>query len=161
QAGSLETLVARARWRNTAAASALLLLIIAAMITLLWLSRQAQRLAQLQMNFVAGVSHELRTPLAGIRTAAFNLNSRSGTAPDQVERYGKLIEDETRKLTTMVEQVLRFASGEAGRAIRHREAVAVDSMIDGALEYLPDVAIEKRIDAGLPLVSVDRSAMRH
>ena len=32
-----------------------------------------RRLADLQMNFVAGVSHELRTPLTVIRTAAFNL----------------------------------------------------------------------------------------
>jgi signal transduction histidine kinase len=34
-------------------------------------TRQTQRLAQLQMNFVTGVSYELRAPLTVIRTAAY------------------------------------------------------------------------------------------
>src|ERR1019366_6154667 len=61
-----------------------------------------------------GVSHELRTPLTVIRTAAFNLRGRLANRPDGVERYGALIQAESEKL---VEQVLRFASIEAGHAI--------------------------------------------
>src|SRR4029453_12392810 len=61
RAGSLEAIVGRGRRRNLAISAGILLLLIAAVAALLRLSRQAQRLAELQMNFVAGVSHELRT----------------------------------------------------------------------------------------------------
>jgi len=72
-AGSLAALVAQARWRNVALSGAILLLILTTMALLVHYSCQAQSVAELQMNFVAGVSHELRTPLTVIRTAAFNL----------------------------------------------------------------------------------------
>jgi signal transduction histidine kinase len=167
RAGSLETLVARTRWRNIAASSALLLLILAAMAALLRVSRQAQRLAELQMNFVAGVSHELRTPLAVIRTAAFNLRGRLGQRPDQVERYGKLIQHESEKLTALVEQVLRFAGSEAGHAIRDREPVAIENIVESALDSTRQrmeeqgVILDKRIAAPLAPVLADRFAMQH
>src|SRR4051812_18291018 len=98
--GSLETLVARVRRRNLAISAGILLLIVGSVFTLLRFSRQSQQLAQAQINFVAGVSHELRTPLTVIRTAAYNLRGRVAARPEQVERYGKLIEAESKKLTT-------------------------------------------------------------
>lgn len=63
RSGSLEKLVEQARRRNLALSAGLLLLIVATVATLVRSSRQAQRLAELQINFVAGVSHELRTRL--------------------------------------------------------------------------------------------------
>ncbi len=44
-------------------------------------TRRAQRLADMQMEFVTGVSHELRTPLTVIRTAAYNLPRKAGAEP--------------------------------------------------------------------------------
>jgi len=144
----------------------LLLLILSTVAALVRVSRQSQRLAGAHMNFVAGVSHELRTPLAVIRTAAFNLRGKLAARPDQVEEYGRLIERETEKLTGLVEQVLNFASGEAGRLIRQREPVAVETLIDLGVESTRNslesrgVALETRLDPGLPLVLADRQAMR-
>ena len=137
--GSVEDIVARARLRNIAVSAAILLLILATVTWLVRISRQAQRLAELQMNFVAGVSHELRTPLTVIRTAAFNLRGRIATRPDQVERYGKLIQDESEKLAVLVDQILRYGSSRQGRVIREREPVAVEQLIEerGALACEP------------------------
>ena len=61
-------------------------------------TRRAQRLAELQMDFVAGVSHELRTPLTVIHTAAYNLQGGVASDPAQVERYGALIQQESGRL---------------------------------------------------------------
>ncbi|MDQ2950221.1 MAG: hypothetical protein M3Y27_30500 [Acidobacteriota bacterium] len=110
QAGSLEDAVSRARWQNLIISVGILVLILASVVALVRFSRRAQDLAALQMNFVAGVSHELRTPLAVIRTAAFNLRGKLSTKPDQVERYGTLIQNEAEKLGNLVEQILRFSS---------------------------------------------------
>jgi signal transduction histidine kinase len=167
KAGSLEALVARARRRNLAVSGGLLLLILATSAALVRFSRQAQRLAQLQMNFVAGVSHELRTPLTVIRTAAFNLRGKVAERPAQVEKYGALIQDESERLAALMEQVLLFASVEAGQAIRQREPVDVSGLIDKSLEACqPEldaaaVVVEKKIEAGLPAMMADGLALRH
>jgi signal transduction histidine kinase len=167
QGGSLDAVVARARWQNLALSAAILVLILATVTALLRFSRRAQQLAELQMNFVAGVSHELRTPLTVIRTAAFNLRNELARRPDQVERYGKLIHDESTKLTNLVEQILRFASAGAGHIIRQREPIEVETLIDEslrssrALHPHPGVIIEKQLEPGLPLVLADQLALQH
>jgi signal transduction histidine kinase len=167
KAGSLEALVERARVRNLAISGGLLLLIVATVAMLVRFSRQAQRLAELQMSFVAGVSHELRTPLTVIRTAAFNLRGKLSQQPGQVERYGTLIQGESEKLTALVEQVLDFAKAEAGAAIRQREPAAVAELIEQsvqssqALAEKAGVVVEKQIAPGLPRILADETAMRH
>lgn len=166
QAGSLEAVVWRAWWHNLALSAGILLLILATVTALVRYSRRAHQLAELQMNFVAGVSHELRTPLTVIRTAAFNLRGRLANRPDQVERYGKLIQEESEKLTSLVEQVLQFASAKAGHVIRAREPVPIETLIDEGLRQsraassASHVVVEKQVDSGLPLVMADEMAMK-
>jgi signal transduction histidine kinase len=165
--GSVEEIVARARLRNIAVSGAILLLIRATVTWLVRISRQAQRLAELQMNFVAGVSHELRTPLTVIRTAAFNLRGRIATRPDQVERYGKLIQDESEKLAVLVDQILRYGNSRSGRVIREREPASMEQIIEDGLRSsrigiaASDLVIEKQIAPGLPLVLADEQALKH
>lgn len=166
QAGSLEAVVARARWHNLAISAGVLLLILTAGSALVRFSRRSHQLAELQMNFVAGVSHELRTPLTVIRTAAFNLRGKLASKPDQVERYGKLIQDESEKLAGLVDQVLRFSSARAGRVIGAREPVEVDTLIDEGLRSshaatASGLVVEKHVDANLPPVFADEMAMKH
>jgi signal transduction histidine kinase len=167
QAGSLEAMVSRARWRNLALSAGILLLIMATTAALVRFSRQAQRLAEIQMNFVAGVSHELRTPLTVIRTAAYNLRGKLAGRPDQVERYGTLIQEESEKLSAMVEQVLQFASTKAGHVVRQRAPVAVEPLIDSGLSAnrtalaRSGLVVDKRLAPGLPLVLADEVALKH
>ena len=167
KAGSLEALVEQARRRNLALSAGLLLLIVATVAALVRFSRQAQRLAELQIHFVAGVSHELRTPLTVIRTAAYNLRGRLAERPASVERYGQLIEGESRKLEALIEQVLQFASARAGHAIRRLEPVRVEDVIEKALETSAlarrqaGVELQKEIPGDLPPVLADGLALRH
>jgi signal transduction histidine kinase len=166
-AGSLQALTAQARRRNIALSGGVLLLIVATAASMLRVSRRAQQVAEIQMNFVAGVSHELRTPLTVIRTAAFNLRGRFASRPDHVERYGELIQAETEKLTELVEQVLRYGSARAGRVIQDRGPVAVEALIEDSLKSCrianeePELIVEKQVEPGLPLVLADEAALRH
>ena len=166
-AGSLEAVVALQRRRSLAVSTAVLLLLLASATFLLRLSRQAQRLAEVEMEFVAGVSHEFRTPLTVIRTAAYNLRGKIVTNPTQVERYGTLIQQESEKLTAIVEQVLRFASARAGRVIRERTPVVVESLIQNSLQSSKGILEEARcqveleIEPGLSVVEGDSMALQH
>lgn len=162
-AGSLEAIVAQARWRNMLLSGAILLLILTLAASLLRLARQRQRMAELEMNFVAGVSHELRTPLTVIRTAAYNLRGKLANQPEQVERYGELIQEESEKLTALVERVLQYGSTKAGQVIRRREPVDVESVIAQSLGSAgrTGLIIEQRIQPGLPRILADEVALRH
>jgi signal transduction histidine kinase len=164
--GTLEATVAKARRRNMAVSAGILVLIVAVVYALIRFSRERQRLADLQMSFVAAVSHDLRTPLAVIRTAAFNLRGRLANRPEQIDRYGKLIQAESEKLTALVEQVLQFAGANAGQAVRGREAVPVEALIEASLgtgrAVLEDSGIEfeRHVAPHLPPVLADKLALQ-
>lgn len=169
RSGSLEEFVERSRVRNLTLSAALLLVMLL-MIAALWrFTRKAQQLADLQMEFVAGISHELKTPLTVIRTAAYNLSNGVVRVENQMQfqRYGAMILTQSDKLTGMVEQVLRFASVQAGRVIAKREAVQVESLVQEVLsnsQFLlaeADARVETQVDKELPSLYGDGLALQH
>jgi signal transduction histidine kinase len=166
RAGSLEAVVESIRRRNLAVTAGILLLLLLTVAALANYTHRAQRLAELQMDFVAGVSHELRTPLTAIHTAAYNLRGKVAQNPAQVERYGQLIQQKSGRLKELVEQILQFAGAEAGRAIQEREPLSVEGVILDAVEASKAVAavaqcsIETSIEPGLPTVLGDPLALK-
>jgi signal transduction histidine kinase len=164
---SLEATVNQARTRNLAVSFAILFVMAAAIAMLLLTTRRAQRLAELQMDFVAGVSHELRTPMAVICSAADNLADGVVGNPAQVRRYGGLIRGEGHRLSQMVEQILRFAGIQAGHAKYDVRPVDVASVIERAVAASQTPLLEsgcemdKRIDPGLPPVMADETSLAH
>ncbi len=165
--GSLEALVAQSRRRSLAVTGEILALMLVTAGALAQFSRRAQKLADLQMEFVAGVSHELRTPLAVIRTAAHNLEARVINNSVQVQRYGALIEKQSKELADIVERILLFSNARAGRVIITREVVEVGYLIEHALVASAAAveesrcAVERRIEPGLPPILGDPTALRH
>jgi signal transduction histidine kinase len=165
RAGSLETIVAQLRWRNLAVAAGILLLLVLSAAALVRFTRHSQKLAELQMDFVAGVSHELRTPLAVIHSAGYNLSGKLADNPEQVRRYGALIQEESGRLTQLVERVLQFASAEAGSIVRDAGPLSVETVIASALRsgkaLVPEFCtVEKKIDADLPAVIGDALSLK-
>ncbi len=163
RAGSLEAVVARARRRNLAVTASVLALIIASAAALIHFMRRSERLAELQMNFIAGVSHELRTPLTVIHTAAYNLRGGVASDPEQVRRYGDLIQRESGRLTEMVEEVLRFARAKSGRTLQERTPLALADIVSEALASIEGggCSVETNIAPALPQVLGDRLAITH
>ncbi len=163
--GSLDSVVSRLRRRNLGISFGILLLLAAGMGFALISARRAQRLARLQLDFVAGVSHELRTPLAVIRQAGDNLAEGVVAAPESVREYGRLIRDEGRRLTGMVEHSLDFAKSQSGKREYRIEAVPLKEMLDEALdEARPTIAeagveLELNVPDRLPSVQADRAAV--
>jgi signal transduction histidine kinase len=163
--GSLEAVVASTRLRNLLVTASVLLLMLASVAALFLFTRRAQKLAELQLDFVAGVSHELRTPLTVIHTAAYNLRGKTANNPGQVERYGTLIQQESGRLKDLVEQVLRFSSASAGHVIQEPEPVSMETVIAQATEsglapLQPGWVIEKHVDPDLPFVLGDPTALK-
>jgi signal transduction histidine kinase len=126
---SFEALVAQARLRNLGISAGIFLLLLGSLAALLRFTRQAKKLAGMQMSFAAGVSHELRTPLTVISTAAYNLQGRIGNNPAQVERYGAFIQQQEIKLTNRIQPGLPLILGDA-LALKH----AIQNMLSNAVK---------------------------
>ena len=90
--------------------------------------RRQQELARVRTDFVSGVSHELRTPLAQIRLLAELLHMGKPESEAGRRRAARVIDQEARRLSYLVENLLTFSRSERG---------------DGALAVAPlDVAAE-------------------
>jgi len=132
--GSLEALVEAARRRNLFLSFGVLTLLAVGMTMVVFASYRAQKLAKLQVDFVATVSHELRTPLSVIASAAENIADGVVSGQQQVVQYGTVIRDQTRQLAQLVEQILMFAASQEGGNRYHFRVLRVSEVIEAAVK---------------------------
>ena len=164
--GTLAEVVAGQRHRNLAIGFGILLLLALSMAMIVLSTHRAQRLARLQMDFVAGVSHELRTPITVIRAAGDNLAAGIiADSSEQIRQYGELIRQEGMRLSAMVEQILQFVSAQAGYKKYHLLPTQVADILDSLLMKLQPMidaagfTVERQVETGLPMVGVDRTVL--
>ncbi len=164
RAGSVDAAVAELRVKNLAVSFAILSLLGVSMALIVMTSQRAQRLARLQVEFVAGVSHELRTPLAVISSAADNLTDGIVESKPQVKLYGTLIRNEARRLEGMMEHILEFASGQKRRTYDPK-LLSVVELIDTALSFCSGAVqeahftVEKNVAPDLPPVLAEEHGL--
>jgi two-component system phosphate regulon sensor histidine kinase PhoR len=92
-------------------------------------------LDQMKTQFVSDVSHELRTPLTNL-SLYLDLLTRSAD-PERNERYLATLRRETRRLTSLIEDLLTISRLEAGRVEINIEPVDINRVIsDLALDRM-------------------------
>ena len=162
--GSLEAVVAGIRTRNLALSFGVLLLLAASMGMIIIASQRAQRLARLQMDFVAAISHELRTPLAVICSAGENISDGLVAGREQLTKYGNVIKNQGQQLNQLVEQILLFATTSQNGNLYNFRPLRVREILDSALHnttglvQAEQMVVEQQIEPNLPEVVGDLSA---
>jgi signal transduction histidine kinase len=165
RAGSIENFVAGQRRRDLGIGFGLLLLL-GTGISLVYISAmKARRYAQRQVDFVSSVSHEFRTPLAVIYSAGENLEDGIATDGSQISKYGRLIKNEGKKLSAMVEQILEFAGAGSGSVRYNFENTNAGELIDNAVSEASaflkanEINVETRLAVSLPDLKGDAAAL--
>ena len=165
QAGSFEALVEYSRQHTVRLNFWMLVLFAGTSVMLMLATLRARRLAQQQMEFVAGVSHELRTPLTVIQSTSYNLSQGTIQDPSRVQQYGHVIQREARRLINQVERMLSFAGIQSGRRVYDPQPTNVTEIAERSLaEYAVPFAedgwqIEQHFAEDLPLVLTDGPAL--
>ena len=165
QAGSFEALVEYSRQHTVRLNFWMLVLFAGTSVMLMLATLRARRLAQQQMEFVAGVSHELRTPLTVIQSTSYNLSQGTIQDPSRVQQYGDVIQREARRLINQVERMLSFAGIQSGRRVYDPQPTNVTEIAERSLaEYSVPFAedgwqIEQHFAEDLPLVLTDGPAL--
>lgn len=125
--------------------------------------RRQQELVRLRDDFVSGVSHELRTPLAQIRLFADLLESGRLGDPAQRAKSVRIINEESRRLTYLVENILHFSRG-----MRNASRLApapvdmgalVREVVDGFAPLAHHVEFATRVEPGV-VARIDRDTFR-
>jgi len=165
ETGSFEALVEYSRQHTVGLGFWMLVLLAGTSVMLLLAGLRARRLAQQQMEFVAGVSHELRTPLTVIQSTSYNLSQGTIQDPSRVKQYGDVIQREARRLINQIERMLSFAGIQSGRRVYDPQPTNVTEIAERSLaEYAAPFAedgwqIEQHFAEDLPLVLTDGSVL--
>jgi two-component sensor histidine kinase len=86
-----------------------LLLLIICIFSIWYIFRQ-QRLNEIKNDFINNMTHELKTPVASISLASQMLSdSAVSKSPQMLEHISKIIRDETKRLTFLVDKVLQMS----------------------------------------------------
>jgi signal transduction histidine kinase len=133
-------------------------------VSLLQLHRERQ-LARVKSELVSGVSHELRTPLAQIRMFAEMLRLGWVRSDDERQRSVAIIDQEARRLTHLVENILQFSRAE--RSIPRVSLGALDlaTLVDEVVEGFAPLAGTRGVTvrtshSGHAVARADRDALR-
>ena len=110
---------------------------------------------KIKSEFISSVSHELRTPLTAINgwgETLLELEKTGGGDSEQRRRGVHIILKESRRLTTMVEELLDFSKMEDGRFTLSIEQVDLQAEFEDAIytyrELFKQEAIELTYDGG-------------
>ena len=130
---------------------------------LLYQFRRQQELVRLRDDFVSGVSHELRTPLAQIRLLAELLRLGKVPTEERKERSLRIIDQEARRLSFLVESSLNFTHSRPAQLspVSTDVATEIDEIVCGfePLAQAQGVRLTTRLERGI-MADVDRGALR-
>jgi two-component system phosphate regulon sensor histidine kinase PhoR len=104
--------------------------------------RRQLALSEEKSNFVSSVSHELRAPLASMRLLAEGLAEGRVTEEAKRREYAGFLVQETRRLGSLVENVLDFARIEQGRQRYDFESTDLGRLVRETVKLLQPRAAE-------------------
>ena len=107
-------------------------------------------LGERRRRFVSAVTHELRTPLTTFQMYSEMLSD--GVVPDDATRkqYLQTLNDEARRLSAMVGNVLDYARLEEKRPVRHLETTCLDALVSRLMSPL-----ERRLESSTLTLAVE------
>ena len=107
--------------------------------------RRQQHLSELKSNFVSSVSHELRAPIASVRLLAESLDR--GRITDETKRrdYFRLIGQECRRLSSLIENVLDFSRIDQGRRRYEFEPTDLLALAEQTTSLMEPYASEREV----------------
>ncbi len=102
------------------------------------------------------VSHDLRSPLTAITAAGEAVGSPT-LSPEEREEMAAVIQEEAKRLSRLVDNLLDLSRLQAGAAEPHREWTSIDELIRAAVAEVGagGEAFTLSIDRDLPLLSID------
>jgi len=117
--------------------------------------RRQLRLAELKSNFVSSVSHELRAPIASVQLLAESLERNTVSEDAKRQEYFRLIGQECRRLSGLIENVLDFSRIDQGRKRYEFEPTNLNALARETIRLMTPYAGERRVPLELDAPATD------
>ena len=131
------------------------------------MSMQIGQNEKMKSEFISSVSHELRTPLTAINGWGETILEDPTGDPVQLRRGIRIILNESRRLSSMVEELLDFSKMEDGRFTLHIEETDLQAELEDAIftyrELFRQDGIQLEYEAGdelLPAIMGDPQRLK-
>ncbi|TCO79405.1 ATP-binding protein [Marinisporobacter balticus] len=134
--------------------------------TLNFMADEIVKKDQLKNEFISSVSHELRTPLTAIKGWAIVLNKELFEDKETLREGLEIIEKESERLTTMVEELLDFSKFVSGKIILNKEEISIENFVDHIEKYMGPRAVRDKIkfivdcEKNIPRMYIDKNRMK-
>lgn len=115
---------------------------------------------EIATRFSADASHQLKTPVAILRAGLDHLSRATDLSEAQAEEVS-MLRQQTRRLTSLIEDLLLLAQADAGRVFLEKEELDLKVLIQAASDDLQtlvdgkDITVSERLPGTLP-VNADR-----
>jgi signal transduction histidine kinase len=122
---------------------------------------KTEKTDKLRRDFVANVSHELRTPLTIMRGYNEALLDGTISQSDQVEKYHRVMRDESIRLQKLINELLDLSHLEARTAALETEQVSLAEIVSNLVTLFKQpsqekgVELETKIAEGLPEIQAN------
>lgn len=123
-----------------------------------------RRLEAERRDLIAAVSHDLRTPLTSMRAMIEAINDGVVSDADTVQRYLRLIQGESERLGTLIEDLFELVRIDSGNLELRLNAVPLSELVEGVLAGMrvqaedKGVRLESRYEQDAP-AAVDAARM--
>jgi signal transduction histidine kinase len=121
---------------------------------------------RLKDEFIASVSHELRTPLTSIKGWSIILNSSKLEDEEEIKEGLEIIEQESDRLTFLVEDLLDFSKLSSGKVSIKKDFVDLkDILLNIKRQTMPrelkeNIKLNLAVDEDLPKIFVDKNRLK-
>lgn len=113
--------------------------------------QEAEKANDLKLKFLAMISHELRTPLASIKGFATTLLAEDVVWPaDKQLDFLQTIDNESDKLSDLIEQLLDLSRMEAGILRIQPKKLSLHNVLDSSIAQLEAVTPEHELKLNIP-----------
>ncbi len=119
-----------------------------------------EQLERMRRDFVANVSHELRTPLTVVSGFVETLSDLGGTAGESLPQILPLLENQTRRMQSLVTDLLTLARLECERDEPPMQAIGMQPLLQALVKDAEVLSAGRHqiitdIDPGLELLGAD------
>ena len=95
-----------------------------------------RRTEQMRADFVSNVSHELRSPLSSLRGFIETLRGLARNDAENTDRFLRIMEDEAKRMTRLINDLLTLSKVEAGEHIPPEGVVNLDALLNQVADIL-------------------------
>lgn len=134
--------------------------------TLNYMAEEILKKDKLKNEFISSISHEIRTPLTSIKGWAITLNTEDLEDKELIRDGLNIIEEESERLSKMVEELLDFSKLISGKVTIKKEETDLNQVILYIEKYLSLRAKRENINFiverkyNLPVVYIDIDRMK-